>query len=701
MAPSTGRASDARFAHARTDPRFRRARRDDTKVVLDDRFKDVLQKKKGRALDRFGRHTRNDNEELRRMYRLEAAPGDAARGEVELESSSDEEDDEEDEEDDDDDEGPVVIGRQDAVRRAEAYESDDSIDLNEEDEFDPEVVAALDRQAAAPAREREAVARGDDTCRLAVVNMDWDHVHARDLYKVFASLVHPHATRTADEVLHAPKGRAGAHDALTAIRGQVRSVRVYVSDFGRERLAKEDVEGPPRAIFKSASAKDAVYGAEEGAEFDEDALRTYQLERLRYYYAIATFDSKESARFVYNEIDGTEMERSANVFDLRFVPDDMTFPDGEEGRDADFRDEATHDPAHYEGLDYKTDALRHSRVRLTWDQDDPRRSKVTQAAHRNAHELHDDDVRTYLASDSEDDDSAHAQSRDKLRSLLTAGQPSAFDDADDEESMYAPKSRANEGEMQITFVPALAPGASAKPAEDETTIERYLRKQKEKRERKKAKARTAEAGAADAGQPAEPVAEGELTFDDPFFASNDGDLEAALAAETGAEPRKERKARKGRKEPREPDAPAADAGADAGADADAGSDAEQHFSLHDIVRAEKRQHKKLSKQQRKREARRDAERTPLTQPSFTMDTEDPRFAAIKDDYRFAIDPHHPGFVKTAGMQQLLDASRAAHAKHTDAASAAPAARPSELASLVSSVKRHGAPSDRRTKRPRS
>lgn len=713
MAPSTGRgASDTRFARAHTDPRFRRARRDDTKVVLDDRFKDVLQKKKGRALDRFGRRTRNENDDLRRMYRLEDAPGDAARGEVELESSSDEEDEEEEGEDEDEDEdednaGPVVIGRKEAVRRAEAYDSDDSIDLNEEDEFDPEVVAALDREAAEPARERDAVARGDDTCRLAVVNMDWDHVHARDLYKVFASLVHPHATRTAGDAAPVPAGRAGrTHDALAAVRGQVRSVRVYVSDFGRERLAKEDVEGPPRAIFKSARGKDdAVYGADEGAEFDEDALRAYQLERLRYYYAIATFDSKESARFVYNEIDGTEMERSANVFDLRFVPDDMTFPDGEDGRDADFRDEATHDPTHYEGLDYKTDALRHSRVRLTWDQDDPRRSKVTQAAHRNAHDLHDDDVRTYLASDSEDDDSAHAQSRDKLRSLLTAEQPSAFDDADDEESMYAPKSRANEGDMQITFVPALAPGAQTKSAEEETTIERYLRKQKEKRERKKAKAR-----AADAPEPAEDDAErtagagadAELTFDDPFFASNDGDLEAALAAETGADAGdKKRKERKERKERKKPEAPAAPDAVDAGSDA--GSDAEQHFSLHDIVRAEKRQNKKLSKQQRKREARRDAERTPLTQPSFTMDTQDPRFAAIKEDYRFAIDPHHPGFVKTAGMQQLLDASRAANAKQTGAAAppAAPPARTADLASLVSSVKRHGAPSDRRAKRARS
>ena len=45
----------------------------------------------------------------------------------------------------------------------------------------------------------------------------------------------------------------------------------------------------------------------------------------RYYYAIATFDSAEAASHVLSELEGTELERSANVFDLSFVPDDMTF----------------------------------------------------------------------------------------------------------------------------------------------------------------------------------------------------------------------------------------------------------------------------------------------------------------------------------------------------------------------------------------
>lgn len=47
----------------------------------------------------------------------------------------------------------------------------------------------------------------------------------------------------------------------------------------------------------------------------------------RYYYAIVECDTTEAASHIYNELEGTELERSANVFDLSFVPDDMAFDD--------------------------------------------------------------------------------------------------------------------------------------------------------------------------------------------------------------------------------------------------------------------------------------------------------------------------------------------------------------------------------------
>jgi hypothetical protein len=217
---------------------------------------------------------------LRRFYRLENEDGeepehktvDYARGEVLLESSDEEEGSANDESGDD---GIVTLGL-DQSRPIPISRDEDEIDLDE-DNF-----ADLDTQAAASlaaARDEESEPVAQPTRRIAAVNLDWDHIRANHLYKIFSSLFTP--TTIGKHQRAAPSASA---------RGKVTGVRVYPSEFGKERIAREEREGPPTEVFKKKREVEDedevnetnVYDVGEEDEVDEDALRKYQLERLRY-----------------------------------------------------------------------------------------------------------------------------------------------------------------------------------------------------------------------------------------------------------------------------------------------------------------------------------------------------------------------------------------------------------------------------------
>ncbi|KAG1831664.1 hypothetical protein DFJ58DRAFT_750457 [Suillus subalutaceus] len=212
-------------------------------------------------------------------------------------------------------------------------------DLDEEGEIDLDesTFADLDAQAAAYARtaqednNKEAT---ENTRRLAIVDLDWDHVRAAHLYKIFPSLVSPAVPATlAAPVPIPPKDEKPLKNMKSAKATVARG----------KRIAREETEGPPVEVFKTKIENEddvnerTIHETRDGADYDEDALRMYQLEKLRYYYAVVECDTAEAAVHIYNELEGTELERSANVFDLSFVPGEMTF-------DEEYRDEAIDDP---------------------------------------------------------------------------------------------------------------------------------------------------------------------------------------------------------------------------------------------------------------------------------------------------------------------------------------------------------------------
>jgi hypothetical protein len=107
----------------------------------------------------------------------------------------------------------------------------------------------------------------DPTTRIAAVNLDWDNLRAADLYAVFNSFLSL-----------SKKGKAeGSSSGL----GRLLDVKIYPSQFGKERMEKEELEGPGGGIFAGnagiskknqgilAGSDDEDEGDSE--EYDEDS----------------------------------------------------------------------------------------------------------------------------------------------------------------------------------------------------------------------------------------------------------------------------------------------------------------------------------------------------------------------------------------------------------------------------------------------
>ncbi|KAF5390243.1 hypothetical protein D9757_002977 [Collybiopsis confluens] len=647
--------SDPRFARLKSDPRFRRPKQQQSKVVVDDRFKSVFAKsKKGKnrgRVDKFGRplSENHDQENLKRFYRIGKEAGDDiptvpdyARGEILLESSDEAESEQEE---DSDVEGFVTIGL-DTTRSIPARGNQDDIDLDENN-FDD-----LDAQAAAYSESNSEplpVTEVDRTNRLAVVNLDWDHVRAVHLYKICSSLVSPAAPTTSSSKTpsHTTQRDTTVKGGPSSIvRGRIISVKIYPSQFGKERLAIEEREGPPPQIFKSRQMEEDAEVTEQNVirvsdenDFDEDALRKYQLDRLRYCYAIITCDTVDAASHIYDELEGTELERSANVFDLSFVPNGMTFDEVP-------RDEATEDKgASYRSIEFVTDALRHSKVKLTWDDDDPSRNQLTRRK-ISRKELDEADFRAYLASSSSeaepaDEGQRKSISREKLRSLLLGGGndlPEGWNDGNENGGDNS------DVDMEVTFTPGLS---ASKDDQDETTLEKYQRKMKEKRKIKK---------------------ENIKSVHDHEGIANSDDFFTTVSNDEGAHGRES--------------SPAQMATRDNSSVAIPPNNTEpQHFSLKSVLKAEKLNGKKLKRKGSKKNKLEETE----VQEDFSIDVDDERFKAIHDDHDFAIDPSNPRYTKTKAMKTLLEA-RSRNRVRSSNASTHSNSTPS-LINLAESVKR--------------
>ncbi|KAN0096009.1 hypothetical protein V8E51_014814 [Hyaloscypha variabilis] len=637
--------SDPRFSNFTTDPRFRLPSKKHTRTKIDKRFSRMLKDEdfsNSAKVDRYGRKlsTSGKKKALERLYVPDEEAEEEKDGDVEVE----------------DDE---VVEKE--LARAEGYDPargggfSSSEDEDEDDDEDGGVEIEEIEEAEFPDMQAEqaGVEMGDVSSRFAVVNLDWDNIKSTDLMAVFSSFVRP--------------------------GGKIHKISIYPSEFGKERMEREELEGPPKEIFARKQEEESpepdseddsedeeeldekikkdLQQEDEGQDFDGAALRQYQLERLRYYYAVVVCSDEQTAQRIYESTDGTEYLSSANFFDLRFIPDGTEFDDKP-------RDECDAVPTSYKPTEFVTDALQHSKVKLTWDMDPEeatRKDAIKRAFSGSRAEIGENDLRAYLGSDSEDGDEPEAEAdapqlskkelaRQKMRAALGLS---------DEPVKPSKKDKGPIGDMEITFTAGLSSTSKGsvfenEPIKEETTAEAYIRKEKERKARRKEKAKAKREGrdpeaSGDEAEPAEKE-KGDLGFDDPFFATDEVVKEKASKSL-----RKEERLKK-----REVKAKEAAARASQRAElellmVDNSTEAPshlEHFDINEIARAEKAAKKKGKKSKMVEGGKRGG-----LQEGFEIDVGDERFSKLFESHEFAIDPSNPKFKGTQGMKKLLEEGR--------------------------------------------
>uniref|UniRef100_A0A8I3PMQ7 ESF1 nucleolar pre-rRNA processing protein homolog n=2 Tax=Canis lupus familiaris TaxID=9615 RepID=A0A8I3PMQ7_CANLF len=270
------------------------------------------------------------------------------------ESDEEEDEDEDSDNDDESDSGPDLARGKGNIETS-SEDEEDMADLLPEDSGFEHAWRELDKDAP----------RADEvTRRLAVCNMDWDRLKAKDLLALFNSFK--------------PKG------------GVIFSVKIYPSEFGKERMKEEQVQGPVELLSIPEDAPEKDWTSRE-------KLRDYQFKRLRYYYAVVDCDSPETAGKIYEDCDGLEFESSCSFIDLRFIPDDITFDD----EPKDIASEV--DLTAYKPKYFTSAAMGTSTVEITWDETDHERITTLNRKFKKE-ELLDMDFQAYLASSSEDEE---------------------------------------------------------------------------------------------------------------------------------------------------------------------------------------------------------------------------------------------------------------------------------------------------------
>ena len=231
--------------------------------------------------------------------------------------------------------------------------------------------------------------------------------------------------------------------------------------------------------------------------------------------------------------------------------------------------------------------------------------------------------------------------RDRLRALLLSGNDENLPEG------WGGTGKDKAGELEITFVPGLSAAAASSSnaqgegkkgtgGEEETTLGRYQRKEREKKKAKKAAREAARAE----GPLGDKTAKGKAEEEDAFFAVEDNDEGRLDGSLKGKKDKKDKGKDKG---------PIATERGEVATEAELAllldtPTGVKHFDMGDIIKSERWAERSEKKKKAKRRKQRVAEDSKDAQDDFELDTHDPRFKILLEDHNFAIDPSNPQYV---------------------------------------------------------
>ncbi|EDW00366.1 ESF1 homolog [Drosophila grimshawi] len=689
---ATGIWKDARFQHLLADPRFRGVPKVQRKVKIDKRFQGMFDDEKFKVkytVDKYGRPVNKTNaEDLRKFYELDdnessdedvneqaenkakASSEDEERRAEELAIARDELSNTAPQSDSDDNDAELPKNLRERLTnpnidyaRGEGRLMTDSSDDESSDE-DGEAGPELQIDHVWGELDIDAECTEESTRRLAVCNMDWDRIRAEDLMVLLSSFLPP--------------------------GGSVLSVKIYPSEYGKARMAEEDVHGPTELVNAKAESdlddsdeelvREQDSDAEEGDDYHMEKLRQYQLNRLRYYYAVVECDSVGTAEKVYRECDGIEYESSATRVDLRFIPDDTSF---EEDMPTDESYELP-DASNYKPRQFTTTALQQAKVDLTWDETAlDRRELGDKLSSGKVEQLNDKELRqivAYSSEEDEDEDEVEAEVdrekeqdvEPKLNKLPAAASKhlkqkeriEKYKNLLAEINAQEKQSKEKDYEMEMSWNVAEA----AKPNEVKepmggsgsgskahlTPFEQVLQKRseknrllKEQRRRMKLERIGIDPDEAAPSSDEDFIPDG-IDMNDSYFADEfaNGDYE---------QPKNTKKSKSLKQKPNKSTPKDEEAEAQLALlldDNDDDGQPKQHFSLTKILKEEQTSSSKRKRRKQLKKSK-SGDGKPAQDDDFKVDLNDERFNAVYKSHEYNIDPTNSNYKATKGMQQII------------------------------------------------